>query len=245
MNRFEADLHIHTVLSPCASEEMNPMGVVRQALGCGLSIVAICDHNASANAVAVRNAAAGMLFVVCGIEVTTSEEVHLVGLFNEPEQADRVASRVLSTLPMRRCPEPAWLGPQNVVNEAGDVLRQEPHMLYVASGLCLSDAVTLIHEHDGLAIAAHVDRPSYSVTSQLGMLPEGIGLDAIEISASGLKRGLAARFTSWGLPMVASSDSHYLEEIGAARTMFEMDSPTWDEMRLALSGVDGRRCWLA
>ncbi|MQK95701.1 histidinol-phosphatase, partial [Escherichia coli] len=36
MKDFRADLHIHTVLSPCADVEMSPSNIVRVALEKGL-----------------------------------------------------------------------------------------------------------------------------------------------------------------------------------------------------------------
>ena len=38
-----ADLHIHTALSPCGSDEMTPLGIIEAALEAGLEMIAICD----------------------------------------------------------------------------------------------------------------------------------------------------------------------------------------------------------
>ena len=45
MNGFKADLHIHTVLSPCGDLEMSPTAIVDRALARGLDMIAISDHN--------------------------------------------------------------------------------------------------------------------------------------------------------------------------------------------------------
>ena len=42
---FKADLHIHTVLSPCGDLEMSPTAIVDRALSRGLDMIAISDHN--------------------------------------------------------------------------------------------------------------------------------------------------------------------------------------------------------
>lgn len=42
---FKADLHIHTVLSPCGDLEMSPTAIVERALARGLDMIAISDHN--------------------------------------------------------------------------------------------------------------------------------------------------------------------------------------------------------
>ena len=78
-----ADLHIHTALSPCGSDEMTPRAIVEAALARGLDMIAICDHNSARNVAAVQEAGCGRLAVLAGIEITSAEEVHVLGLFPE------------------------------------------------------------------------------------------------------------------------------------------------------------------
>ena len=47
MNRFRADLHNHTLLSPCGDIEMTPAFIVSAALRKGYDIIGITDHNTS------------------------------------------------------------------------------------------------------------------------------------------------------------------------------------------------------
>ncbi|MCQ2284884.1 MAG: PHP domain-containing protein, partial [Bacteroidales bacterium] len=44
LNPYKADLHIHTVLSPCGALELSPSNIVRRALERGLDMIAITDH---------------------------------------------------------------------------------------------------------------------------------------------------------------------------------------------------------
>ena len=53
MKTYRAELHVHTVLSPCAGVEMIPPLIVREALQLGINMIAITDHNATANIAAV------------------------------------------------------------------------------------------------------------------------------------------------------------------------------------------------
>ncbi len=90
MKTFRAELHIHTVLSPCASVEMIPPIIVSEALQHGINLIAITDHNHTANIRAVQIAAEGTgLTVLPGMELQTREEVHSLCLFvsNEESQA--------------------------------------------------------------------------------------------------------------------------------------------------------------
>ena len=47
---------------------------------------------------------------------------------------------------------------------------------------------------------------------------------------------------SVGLPILVSSDSHDLSDVGSRRTEFEMAEADFAELSLALKGTGGRRC---
>lgn len=227
---------------------MSPPAIVIAAMDAKLDIIAICDHNAAGNAAAVREVAEGpgegRVSVIAGMEITTVEEVHLVALFPNPATACAAAMEVQRGLP-RYGAEAHRLGPQWLMNGDGDCIGEEDALLSAASGLSLDEAVALVHAHDGLAIAAHVDRPSFSVVSQLGFLPPTTPFDGLEISVAGRARGRVAEFTEAGLPLVTASDSHMLADVGCVRTLFELETPTFEELRLAFEGAGGRSCRIA
>jgi len=240
VKRFLADLHIHTVLSPCASDDMTPPAIVRAAIDKGLAMIAICDHNSSGNVTAVTEAAGNDIAVIAGMEIATAEEVHVVGLFSNVEAASAVSEKVRQSLPRLKDVSRAS-DRQQFVDAQGRVLGAETRMLAAASRFGLGDAVRMIKGHDGIAVAAHVDRPSFSVLSQLGMFPEAAGFDAIEASATAALSRLA-EFASLGLPIIASSDAHSPSDVGTRWTAFEMLDGSFGELVLALRGAMGRRC---
>jgi predicted metal-dependent phosphoesterase TrpH len=244
LRRFRADLHIHTGLSPCGSEEMTPAAIIAAAKELGLDMIAVCDHNSAGNVAAVQEAnrhADSTLTVLAGIEVTSMEEVHVVGLFPGAAAAARVADRLRDLLPQAEGDYYSYFGDQLLLDAKGDQVGSETAALAFATTLDLTDTVRLVHDQGGLAVAAHVDRRSFSVFSQLGFFPADAGFDAIELS---LRRrtepSRAAEFARLGLPMVASSDSHYLDEIGRAFTDVYALEPTFEELALAFAGEEGR-----
>ena len=260
MMRILADMHVHTVLSPCASRDMIPPAIVREAARKGLAMIAVCDHNAAGNVEAViaaaraargEDAGGAPLAVIAGMEITTSEEAHVLGLFPDASCARAAAEEVLSSLPLWRPlsspgSSPCTRSPeQELVDAAGARIGFEEKMLSAASRFTLSETVDLIHRHGGLAIAAHMDRRSFSVVSQLGFLPPGVPFDGLEISAAGVARGRAAGFASHGMPLVSSSDSHFLDDIGVSATALDVEGPGFDELALALAGSRGRGCGIA
>lgn len=238
---YAADLHIHTALSPCGADEMTPPGIVQAALAASVGMIAICDHNAAGNVSAVQRAAGGALGVLAGMEITTAEEAHLLALFPDAPAALAAANEVAATLPDATEADYGRFGPQDLLDETGQVIGREPKLLAVATGFPLAQAVQLVHRHGGLAIAAHVNRPSFSVISQLGMIPLGAELDALEVFTPAGGTARIADYTQYGLPVIASSDSHYLSCVGSVRSELELAAPSFAELALALRGEEGRR----
>ena len=244
LRRFCADLHIHTALSPCGSDEMTPAAIVAAALARGLDMIAVCDHNTAGNVRAVQRAgeaAGGGLAVIAGMELTSAEEVHVVGLFPDAAAAERVAAQVRSLLPQADADYYSFFGEQPLLASDGCQVGAETAALVLATSLDLTEAVDLIHREGGVAVAAHVDRTSFGVFSQLGFFPADAGFDGLEVSRwLPADSPRLADFAALGLPLVCSSDSHYLEEIGAGCTEFRLAEPSFAELVLALAGARGR-----
>jgi predicted metal-dependent phosphoesterase TrpH len=242
MRIYTADMHIHTKLSPCGSEEMTPRRIAAAACAAGLEIIAICDHNSCRNAAAVMEAARPLaLTVIPGIEIETKERIHVVGLFPDMARAQQVSDTIGRTLPETDEAYIAHIGEQILLDADGSALGTETKALASPSAFDLPAVVRLIKENGGLAVAAHVERRSFSVYSQLGDVPRNVPFDALEVSPVNHRPiGLREKFARYGWPLVASSDSHYLSELGRARSWFLMEAPTFAEISLALHGLDGR-----
>ena len=238
---LRADLHIHTALSPCGDPEMSPPAIVEAALAADLDMIAVCDHNAAGNARAVAEAAGGRLAVIAGMEVTTAEEVHVVGLFPTVAAAANAADEVRATLPATDADYTRFFGEQYLMSADGTVYGHEPHALATATSLSLDGAVGLIKRFGGLVVAAHVDRPTFGVITQLGFFPYEAGFDGVELSRHAPPGSPAAVATAeYGLPVVRSSDSHYLEDVGCVATGFTLAAPTFAELALAFKRRQGR-----
>ena len=240
---FRADLHVHTVLSPCAAVEMTPRNIIRHAQSAGIDIVAITDHNAGDNVAAALRCAMGTdVTVVPGMEVQTREEVHLLTLFEKMRDFAKWCDFVAhhrSTLQN----DDQKFGAQFVVDEADELVRIETSMLLASTDLSVEEVAGQVAGMGGIAIAAHVDRPSFSVLSQLGFIPPDSGLDAVEVSRNMRVDQALGNFPAIGsLPVISSSDAHMIDDfISGPKTMFFMEAPTLSEIRQALAGKEGRR----
>src|SRR5690554_8012730 len=79
---MNADLHIHTCLSPCGDLDMSPRNIIRIAKEKGLQIIGITDHNSTRNVrVCMELGEKAGLYVIPGCEVNTREEVHTLCYF--------------------------------------------------------------------------------------------------------------------------------------------------------------------
>jgi len=199
-----------------------------------MDVIGICDHNSAENVAAVRTAAAPIgLAVIGGMEITSREEVHVLGLF--PEDGALAAAQNVVYEHLAGCNDPETFGDQLVMNAQDELITSNHRLLIGATDLTLADVVQTIHEFGGIAIAAHVDRPSFSVVSQLGFIPQGLGLDGVEVSS------WSASSLSTDLSVICCSDAHRSSEIGTRCTRFLMKAPTVSEIGMALRQIGDRR----
>ncbi len=239
LRAFKADLHIHTCLSPCTELDMSPKGILASAEKNQIDIVGICDHNSSENSLAVINAAKKMnITVIPGMEVTSQEEVHVLALFDELENALKLQNFVYKNLPGEN--DEKAFGMQVVVNEKEEVLGFNNKLLIGATTIPLEEVIRLIHSCSGIAIASHIDRESFSIIGQLGFIPDNLELDALEISPK-ITFEEARKKYSKNYPITCSSDAHYPDDIGKGFTSFLLEDSTVAEIKKALKSEDGRK----
>jgi PHP family Zn ribbon phosphoesterase len=242
MHRFKADLHIHSVLSPCAAVEMTPRNIVWHAAEHGIDIIAITDHNACDNVRAALEAAkATAVTVLPGMEVETKEEVHLIVLFDKMRQL-LAWEQVVQAHMSGRNNDAERFGAQFVVDAADNLVRVKEEMLLASLALSVAEVTSKVAALDGICIASHIDRPANSIISQLGFLPPGIELAAVEVTAHAARPGAAGRLAAAGkLPVVRFSDAHTIDDfISGPKTEFVLEQPTLSEIRQALKGENLR-----
>lgn len=240
LRKFRTELHVHTVLSPCAELEMLPPLIVQEALNLGIQIIAITDHNASANIAAVQQAAEGTgLIVLPGMEVQTREEVHSLCLFDRLEQIDRWQSIVDDNLPGLEN-DAEYFGDQLVVDSEGEFIRRETRLLINSCSLTIEEAYNAVSSLGGLFIPAHVDRKAYGLLKNLGFVPQDIPFEALELSRHIKPREAPQIYPQLqGYTFIQSGDAHRLDELLGVNE-FTLETPCIDEIRLALKRQEGR-----
>lgn len=242
---------------------MAPSAIVKTASEKGLNIIAISDHNSAENVIAAKKAAESTgLTVLAGMEVTTNEEVHILAIFDDIEDVLKLQDVVYENLlhiennspdliipPRPPLTEGGWdlkggIGGFNqvVVNEKNEVLSFNNRLLIAATQLTAYSVVDTIHSLGGLSIASHIDREVFGIISHLGFIPPDLKLDALEISPNTSLEKAKEIFKEYShIPWITSSDAHNLNDIGKVSTGFLMHNPTFEELCMALKGIDGRK----
>jgi len=129
-----------------------------------------------------------------------------------------------------------------VVDEEDQVEDLDQRLLIGATTMSAERVVELIHRLGGLAIASHVDREGFGIFGQLGFIPDGMPLDALEVSKASDFAGVRARFPQVvNFTLITCSDAHYLSDIGTVATTARMAEPTFQELKKVAAGVQGRR----
>jgi PHP family Zn ribbon phosphoesterase len=241
MNLFRADLHVHTVLSPCGDLEMSPAAIVETAARRGIDILGIADHNSTKHGPLVSKLAQKKgIFVLCGAEVTTREEAHCLAFFENFEILTAFQQYLDRHLPDIKN-NPKYFGYQVVLDEEEMIVEEEERLLISGLDQSLDQIEEEVHRLGGLFIPAHIDRPIFSLTSQLGFVPPGIKADALEISRFTTPEQISEQFP-WiaSYTFIRSSDAHHPDAIGSGITVFEMERRSFDEIRKALHRTDNR-----
>lgn len=240
MSLFRADLHIHTCLSPCGSLEMSPSVIVNTALARGLDVIAITDHNSTLQCAEIQ--ALGKekgLTVFAGAEVTTGEEAHCVALFGTDQARDEFQTYLNGHLPP--IPNnPGYFGDQVWVNRKDEILGEVPYLLLSALDQSVDRIARKVRELEGLFVAAHVERPSFSLISQLGFIDPALPLDAVEYNHPERYANLVSTHPYLrNYTQYTASDAHYPEQIGSRYAVWKTDKPTFENLRKTYRKEEG------
>lgn len=235
--RYYYDMHLHSCLSPCGDRDMTPYNLVNMAALNELDIIALTDHNSSKNCPAALEVAKRVgITLICGMELCTDEEIHVVCLFPSLEKAMEFDEYVNSKLlPVKNKPE--VFGEQLILNEQDEVVGHEETLLITAANISVENVVSLTEKLGGAAYPAHIDKSSYSILSSLGSIPAECDFKAAEISARGDVASLREKHEILrSVPLILSSDAHYLEDINPRRAWLELSEPSAEAVIEALRG---------
>lgn len=223
MRKYYYDLHIHSCLSPCADDGNTPNNLVGMASLCGLDILALTDHNTSKNCPAFFKAAERHNIIpIAGMELTTSEDIHVVCLFENLNDAMAFDDYVDKNR-VKIQNKPKIFGNQTVLDENDEPVCEIEALLINASGISISDVTEKVNSFGGICYPAHIDREANGIIAILGSLPVDTEFAYYELH----DRDNVERYSElYGIPkdrFIISSDSHYLTDMRDKENYLELE----------------------
>lgn len=217
---IRADFHLHSCLSPCGDLSMSPRTIASALAAQNIGLAALTDHNSALNCPSFKSACREFnITPLFGIEAQGQEECHVLCLFAELEQALRFGEELYALMPPV-INKPEKTGDQVYVDENEDIIGEVDKYLITSAEIGLEDLGSRVIALGGIVIPAHVDRPSFSLTSQLGRIVDG-PWSALEMVRMPDRAILPHTIDTRGYPLITSSDAHYIEHIG--RRAFDLD----------------------
>ena len=213
------DFHNHSCLSPCGSLDLSPRSLADLAVLRGLKVLALTDHNSSLNCPAFAKVCPPRgLLPLFGMEATTQEEIHMLCLFKSLEASLDFSEYAYSIL-MPFLNNPEKTGDQIYVDEEDGIEGEVEYYLVNPLELSVDDIGAKVTEYGGIVIPAHVERPAFSMISQLGTVIDG---PWAAVECTRLPPTVNGQvLDTLGYPLTTSSDAHYPEHV--ARRPFELD----------------------
>jgi 3',5'-nucleoside bisphosphate phosphatase len=239
---YTADLHVHTVLSPCAELSMGPRDIVDRAIATKIDIIAVTDHNSAENVSAVIQAAKNTsLTVIPGMEVYVREGAHMICLFPTLDADLEFQDFIYSHLPEGKH-EPDMFGPQLICDEDENIVGENERLLSLPTNAPVELVANKVKELDGIIYPAHIDRQSYSIIRILGFIPDNLTINAVEIALDYEKAVDQYRFLKGGkYSVIRASDAHDIDQLGNKLTYLNIEKPLFEELKKAIEKSDGRK----
>ena len=232
---YRADLHIHTVLSPCGSLEMSPLNILEAAKAANINIIGIADHNSTKQCKVIADAAKDYnINVFCGAEITTKEEAHCLTFFENFEKLNEFQKWIDEAMPNIKN-KPDKFGYQVWVDVDEQILGEEERLLIMALNKSVNEVEQKTHELGGIFIPAHLDRQGFSLTGQLGFIPDDLKMDGVELSLlQPIESFLEKHPRVKDLAIITSSDAHHPHQIGEKYIEVEMPDDSFNSFKEAL-----------
>jgi 3',5'-nucleoside bisphosphate phosphatase len=235
MKKFRADLHVHSVLSPCSDLDMSPARIVSEARKKNIDILGITDHNSTLHCrLMMELGEEEGIFILPGVEINTKEEIHCLAFFENADITDEFQEFLNKNLPFVLNKKDSF-GEQLVVDRNDTIIQEIDCLLVTALEADIYAVVKKVKSLGGIFIPAHIDRPYNSIISQLGFVPPDLQIDALEVSARNPVRAFKKLHPEFEhTTIITSSDAHFPDYLGRATTNFSIEEPSFKEIIMAL-----------
>jgi len=237
MTRYFYDLHIHSCLSPCGDEDMTPNNIAGMAAIKGLNVLALTDHNTAKNCPAFFEACKRQgIIPIAGMELSTEEDIHLVCLFEELDDAMRFDAVIEEhLLPIDNRPE--IFGEQLILNGDDEPIGEVKRLLISPTDLPIDEAIRLARAYGAHVHPAHIDRETNGIMAVLGDIPPEYGFKVFELRERANVEKLSGTVEELNEKnILVCSDAHQLWNISEAENSFMIDDEPYSS-RLVRSRI--------
>lgn len=226
MRKMLLDLHIHSVLSPCADILMTPGNIIKKAIEKGIDIIAITDHNSIKNLKSAKEIAADKnIIIVPGIEVQSKEDIHLLSYFENLKDLNSYYELIYEGLSNIKNDEEKF-GHQIIVDKNDQFIDKEEKLLMNSTNYSLKELVKLTNKFNGIPVPSHADR-SFGLIKNLGFIPEDLNIKYLELN---FNMTLSQYYNQYpylkNFQLINNSDSHYLNQLEPKMKLNLANKPT-------------------
>ena len=222
MKKYFYDFHIHSCLSPCGDDDNTPNNIAGMAKLNNLDVVALTDHNSTKNCPAFFEAADRYgICPIAGMELTTSEDIHVVCLFEELKKAmefDGMLQEHRTLIPNKK----DIFGNQFILDGMDEIIGEEEYYLTNATDISYEEVKDYVEKYGGVSFPAHIDRQSNGVVAVLGTVPEKPEYECIEFNDSKKIDEYVKKYNLKDKTILVNSDAHYLENMREAENYIEL-----------------------
>lgn len=225
------DLHIHTALSPCSSDDMTPNNIVNMSILKELDVIGITDHNSTKNCRACVEVAEDKdILVIPGIELQTIEDVHILCFFKDVDTAEKFDD-ILDGYRMPLKNQIDNYGNQMIFDKDDNHVGDYNYPLFLSINITIKKTLEIVKELGGVVVPSHIDRKSFSIISSLGFIPKDYEIGTLELSNESKYQEFIKKYPYLsGYKFIRNSDSHDLFQISEKDNSIEVNEKSIDDI---------------
>jgi len=213
---YHYDLHIHSVLSPCADALMTPNNILNMATLKGLNIIAVTDHNCLRQLPTIADIAQSYaLLLIPGVEITTLEDVHVLCYFKTID----VAMKFESQIEIHRQTHENAFGEARLTDLEDYVISTLQDVSSQPLTLSYRSLIKVLEPYEHLLVLAHLDRPGMKGFDYLP-LSEPDAIELIKPDQAFIEDHRLSRYK-----ILYNSDAHDLMAISEKNVLNTLDLP--------------------
>lgn len=223
MNKYYYDFHVHSCLSPCADDDNTPNNIAGMATLNNLQVVALTDHNTCRNCPGFFKAAKKQgIIPIAGMELTTAEDIHVIFLFENLEDALKFDEEVNSKRILFENRVDVY-GEQYIMDGDDEVVGTDPYLLSNATTITVEECPALAEKFGGICYPAHIDRQANGIIATLGTFPDIKGFKCCEFHDKDKIDEYKKNYPIGDRKIVVCSDAHYLWDMREDNDFFLID----------------------